>query len=183
MSQDSFPHLVPLSTLREHIAAAAHSATDTATDTDTGTDTNSGPPTVPWAEWGPRGTRMVRFSYISHIFAMGSRCAIMRQEQGHSGELHVVLFDVRRGVPGETERTRLERMHEELFDSGDVLEPSASFVGEIRTTFPFEVVHRSYGSMLSWYLLQDAVVVSVSVVCFKGDVLLCSLRYRRARHG
>ena len=169
---------IPLSTLRAQIAvAAAHSGTDT--------DVNAGQRAVPWAEWGPLGTRVVRFSYISHIFAMGSRCAIMRQEQGHSGELHVVLFDIRRGVPAETEVTRLERMHEELFDSDDVLKPSASFAEEIRTTFPFEVVHRSYGSMLSGYLLQDAVVVSVSVVYFSGDVLRCSLRYqyRRARHG
>ena len=175
---------VPLSTLRVQIAvAAAHSGSGTDTDTDTGTDANAGQRTMTWEKWGPLGTRVVRFSYISHIFAMGSRCAIMRQEQGHSGELHVVLFDVRRGVPGETERTRLERMHEELFDSGDVLEPSASFAEEIRTTFPFEVVHRSYGSMLSGYLVQDAVVVSVSVVHFSSDVRLCSLRYRRARPG
>ena len=79
--------------------------------------------------------------------------------------------------------TRLERMHEELFESDDVIAPSASFAEEIRTTFPFEVVHRSYGSMLSGYLVQDAVVVSVSVVYLSGDVLHCSLRCRRARHG
>ncbi|KAM5535120.1 hypothetical protein V8D89_011206 [Ganoderma adspersum] len=135
---------VPLSTLRARIemAAAAHSG-------GTDADADAGPRTVPWAEWGPLGTRI---------------------EQGHSGELHVVLFDVRRGVAEETGRTQLERLHEELFDSDEVLDPTLSFAEEIRTTFPFEVVHKSSGSMLSGYLLQDAVVVSSQTWVTQGGL-------------
>ncbi|PIL33873.1 hypothetical protein GSI_03579 [Ganoderma sinense ZZ0214-1] len=146
---------VPLSTLREHIDAAAHSDADT--DADVGVDAGRRTVPVPWAEWGPPGTRIVRFSAISHISAMGSRCAFMRQEQGPSGELHVVLFDVRRGAGNDRD---VESLFDELFDAREGLGPTLSFVEEIRTTFPVDVEYSVYGSMLSGYLLQDAVAMS-----------------------
>ncbi|KAM5535118.1 hypothetical protein V8D89_011204 [Ganoderma adspersum] len=160
---------VPLSTLRARIEAASPHLGAFA-DTDTDTDADTGLRTVPWAEWGPRGTRIVRFSHISHISVMGSRCAFMRQEEGHSGELHVVLFDVRRGVGDDTTGERLENLnvYDDGFDAAEALGPTSSFAEEIRTTFPVEVEHQAYSSMLSGYLLQDAIAMSCQACGAQG---------------
>ncbi|KAM5535117.1 hypothetical protein V8D89_011203 [Ganoderma adspersum] len=94
--------------------------------------------TVPWARWGPGGTRIVRFQYISHISVMGSRCAFMLND-GNAGTLHSVLFDVRRGaLEDETTRARLENLNDDLFDVREVLGENLSFPEEVRTTFPVE---------------------------------------------
>ena len=115
--------------------------------------------TVPWADWGPGGARIVRFKYISHISVVGSRCAFMLNE-GYSGTINVVLFDVRRGAGDESTRERLESLCEDLFDVRETLEHTLAFAEEIRTTFPMEVVHMALGAR-SGYLLQDAVAISV----------------------
>ncbi|KAI1783739.1 hypothetical protein LXA43DRAFT_305936 [Ganoderma leucocontextum] len=145
---------VPLSTLSARITATpalagGHTGTGSA---------NQRRRTVRWAEWGPGGTRVVRFAYISHISVMGSRCAFMLNED-HSGALHVVLFDVRRGVGDETTGQRLEDLHDELFDAAEVLQDTLAFAEEIRTTFPVEVVRKTCQG-LSGYLVQDGVAIS-----------------------
>ncbi|PIL33874.1 hypothetical protein GSI_03580 [Ganoderma sinense ZZ0214-1] len=102
--------------------------------------------TVPWARWGPAGTRIVRFQYISHISVMGSRCAFMLHDH-HAGTLHTVLFDVRCGV-SEGDDTTIRREHpldnvdDGLVDVSEVLAKNLSFAEEVRTTFPVEVVHK-----------------------------------------
>ena len=118
--------------------------------------------TVPWADWGPGGARIVRFKYISHISVMGSRCAFMLNE-GYSGTINVVLFDVRRGAGDESTRERLENLCEDLFDVRETMEYTLAFAEEIRTTFPIEIVHMALGAR-SGYLLQDAVAISVGTL-------------------
>ena len=123
--------------------------------------------TVPWTKWGPAGTRVVRFQYITHISVMGSRCAFMLSDH-NTGTLHSVLFDVRPGARGdhsETARARLENLNDDLFDVREVLSENLSFAEEVRTTFPVEVTHKIHRDHWSGFLLQDCVAISVGVLC------------------
>nr|VWP00281.1 Succinate-semialdehyde dehydrogenase (EC [Ganoderma boninense] len=124
--------------------------------------------TVPWAQWGPEGTRIVRFEYISHISVMGSRCAFMLYDR-HAGTLHTVLFDVRRGARDNSDaaRERLENVNlgdddsaSELVDVREVLAENLSFAEEVRTTFPAEVVHKAHPGWSAGFLLEDCVAIS-----------------------
>ena len=92
---------------------------------------------VPWDDWGPAGTRVVRFAKPCTLSPMGCSVAAMQKHwTGPDATLKILVFDV---------HPLAKQPRERLKDAKGLLctlRETPAFAERIRTTFPFEFTVR-----------------------------------------
>ncbi|KAM5531266.1 hypothetical protein V8D89_015067 [Ganoderma adspersum] len=104
-----------------------------------------GPPhAIPWNDWGPAGTRIVRFDSEGpcRFSPMGGSCAVTHQRRDASGNLllRVHVFDVHPWATPDVDQAEEQRRFLHITELGTLA--GREFTESLQTTFPFNVTRK-----------------------------------------